>query len=37
MGGGKVDLTGLFLFTTKGWSEGLKQVFHQLPDADWCA
>jgi len=21
----------------KGWSEGLKQVFHQLPDADWCA
>jgi putative proteasome-type protease len=20
----------------KGWSEGLKEVFHQLPNPDWC-
>lgn len=26
-----------YVMVRQGWSEGLKQVFHDLPNPDWCA
>ncbi len=30
------EIDAYYALVRKGWSEGLKEVFHQLPNPDWC-